>query len=112
MKPCPKQNLTADKKICNYRHSRAGRISNRWRIYFTTINLEPKIVKDVVLTMLILHKMLIRSPDSSNVYRPASLVDHVGENGNLIEGQWRKNITGDGILSTYFKHPEVNTKQK
>ena len=39
--------------------------------------------------------MLIRSPDSLNVYRSASLVDHVDENGNLTEGEWRKNITGD-----------------
>ena len=58
MKPYPQQNLTADRRIYNYRHSRARRISenlfgilaNIWRIYFTIINLEPKIVKDVVLT--------------------------------------------------------------
>ena len=56
------------------------------QIYFTIINLEPKIVKDVVLTTLILHNMLIRSPDSLDVYRPASTVDHVDENGNLTEG--------------------------
>ena len=34
------------------------------------INLEPKIVKDVVLTTLILHNMSIRNPESWNVYRP------------------------------------------
>ena len=32
------------------------------QIYFTIINLEPKIMKDVVLTTPILHNMLIRSP--------------------------------------------------
>ena len=50
MKPYPQQNLTADKKVYNYRHSRSRRISenlfgilaNRWRIFFTRINLEPK----------------------------------------------------------------------
>ena len=39
--------------------------------------------------------MLIRSPDSLNIYRSASLVDHAYENGNLTEGKWRKDITGD-----------------
>ena len=95
MIPYPQRSLTADKKIYNYRHSRARRISenlfgiraNRSRIYFIIINLEPKIVKDVVLTTLILHNMLIRSPESLNVYRPASLVDLVNENENLTEGE-------------------------
>ena len=39
--------------------------------------------------------MLIRIPDLLNVYRPASLMDHVDENGNLTEGEWRKYITRD-----------------
>ena len=38
------------------------------------------IIKDVVLTMLFLHTMLIRNSDSLNVYRRTSLVDHVGYN--------------------------------
>ena len=48
MKPYPKQNLTADKRIFNYRHSCAWRISerlfdiltNRWIIYFNLKNRE------------------------------------------------------------------------
>ena len=51
------------------------------------INLEPKIVKDVGLTTLILHNMLIKSPYSLNVYKPGSFVSHVDENGNLTEGK-------------------------
>ena len=122
MKSYQQQNLTADKRIYNNRHSRARRISenlfgilaNRWRIYFTIINLEPKIFKDVVLTTLILHHILIRSPDSLNVYRPASLVDHVDENGNLIQGEWRKDITGDTFypLQTPRKAHNAKTSAK
>ena len=60
MKPYLQQNLTADKRVYNYRHSRAIRISenlfgilaNRWRIFFTTINLEPKHVENIVLYAL------------------------------------------------------------
>ena len=47
------------------------------------------------LTKVIFHNMLIRSPDSLNVYRPSSLVDHVDENGNLTDVEQRKDITGD-----------------
>ena len=55
MKPYPQQNLTTDKRVYNYRHSRARRISenlfgilaNRWRFFFTTINLEPKHVENL-----------------------------------------------------------------
>ena len=61
MKPYPQQNSIAESRIYNYSHSRARRIlenllamlANRWRICFTIINLEPKIVKDVVLTKLL-----------------------------------------------------------
>ena len=55
MKPYPQQNLTADKRVYNYGYSRARRISenlfgilaNRWRFFFTTINLEPKHVENL-----------------------------------------------------------------
>ena len=62
MKPFPQQGLTREKRVYNYRHSKARRISenlfeilaNRWRVFFTIINLKTKYVKDVVLTALIL----------------------------------------------------------
>ena len=70
MNPYPQQNLTADKRVYNYRHSRARRISdnlfdiltNRQRIFFTIINLEPKHVENIVLYALALHNMLIKNP--------------------------------------------------
>ena len=67
-------------------------------------------VKDFVLTMLILHNMLIRSPDSLTVYRPASLMDHADENGNLPEGEWQKNITGDTCYPLQTPRSKHNAK--
>ena len=77
MKPYPQQNLTADKTVYNYRHSRARRIlenllgilAKRWRIFFITINLEPKHVENIVFSALALHNMLIKNP----TYRSGNL---------------------------------------
>ena len=73
MKPYPQQNLRADKRVYNYRHSRARRISenlfgilaNRWRFFFTTINLEPKHFENIGLCTLALHNMFIKKPSLS-----------------------------------------------
>ena len=78
MKRYPQQTLTVDKRVLKYRHSRARRISDnlfgisvsRWRIFFTTINLEPKHVKNIGLSVLALHERLIKNP----AYRPGKLV--------------------------------------
>ena len=91
MKPYPQQNLTVDKRVYNYRHSRARRISenlfgilaNRWRIFFTTINLEPKHVENIVLSALALHNMRIKNP----AYLPGNLADTLLEDGEALEGE-------------------------
>ena len=100
MKPYRQQSLTADKRVYNYRHSRARRISdnlfgiiaNRWRIFFTTINLEPKYV--IVLSALALHKMLIKNP----AYRPGNLADTLLEDDEVLEGEWRDNVVTDSFI--------------
>ena len=63
MKPFPQRNLTIEKRISNYRHSRARRISenkfgilaNHWRLFHTTIHLSPERATSVTLSVLILH---------------------------------------------------------
>ena len=76
MKPYPQQNLTLDKRIYNYRHSRARRISenlfgilaNRWRVYHTKILVHPDRMNSLILTTSALHNMLRKSPGSRNLY--------------------------------------------
>jgi len=34
--------------------------------------------------------MLIKSPNSANTYRPIPLADSILENGQVVEGEWRK----------------------
>ena len=104
MKPFPWQGSTGERRIYNYRHSRARRISenlfriltNRWRIFFTIINLEPKYV---IFTALILHNVLIKSSNSVNVYRPSSFANTILEDGEISEGEWRVNLIPDSIYS-------------
>ena len=70
VKPFPQRNLTIEKRIYNYRHSRARRISenmfgilaNRWRVFHTTMHLNPERATSVTLSALILHKYLLKSP--------------------------------------------------
>ena len=110
MKPYPQQNLTADKRVYNYRHSRARRISenlfgilaNRWRIFPTTINLKPKHVENIVLSALALHNMLIRNP----AYRSGNLADTLLENGEVLEEEWRDNVATDSF------HPLQNARSR
>ena len=105
MKPFPQQGLIPGKRIYNYRHNRARRISenlfgivaNRWRIYFTIINLDPKHVENIIFTTLILHNMLIKSSFSANVYRPAFFADTILENGEIVAGEWRDNQSNDSL---------------
>lgn len=66
MKPYSQNGLTADRRVYNYRHSRARRLSenlfgimaNRWRVFLTVLMLSPQSVENVVLTALILHNYL------------------------------------------------------
>ena len=71
MKPFPQQSLTGERGVYNYRHGRVQRmpenflviLANRWRIVFTTINFELKYVENIILAALMLHNMLIKSPN-------------------------------------------------
>ena len=112
MKPYPQQNLTADKRVYNYRHSRARRISenlfgilaNRWRIFFTTINIEPKHVENIVLPALALRNMLIKIP----AYRPRNLADTLLEDAEVLEGEWRDNVATDLFYPLQIPRSEHN----
>ena len=76
MKPYAKKDLDHFTRICNYRFSRAGRISENvfgivsglWRVFRTTIPLQPDKVRRITLGVLTLHNWLLRSKISSTVY--------------------------------------------
>ena len=95
MKPFPQRGLTDEKRVYNYRHSRARRISenlfgiisNRWRVLRAPILLAPESVKNIVMAILVLHNYL-RQSSSNGTYCPPGLTD-VEDSTGFAPGYWR-----------------------
>ncbi len=97
MKPYSKSRLTAKERIFNYRLSRArGRVENafgilacRFRVFLRDIELKTSTIDKVLWAACSLHNWLrLRNPQTF-----ISLVDKEHpETGELIPGQWRKEI--------------------
>ena len=66
VKPYSRRQLTREERIANYRISRGHRVvesafgilASRFRVLLTTIVQRPKLVRDIVLTCVVLHNML------------------------------------------------------
>ena len=101
MKPYPQ---TADKRIYNYRHSRARRISenvylaSRWRVFRTVLNLGPEKASVITTCALALHNFL-RKTNSRSVYSPPGLADCESVDGKLVKGSWRSESTPVAFLN-------------
>lgn len=99
LKPFNQRELTDERKIFNYRLSRARRVvenafgilANRFRIFHTSINLKLKTIDIVVMTCCALHNFLRRKYAST--YTPIGSLDDDNRNGlrtdasNLIDIQ-------------------------
>ena len=104
MKPFPQRNLTVERRIYNYRHSRARRISenmfgilaNRLRIFHTTMHLSPERATSITLSALVLHNFLLKS-QSKSVYCAPGLIDQEDTQGNVVAGSWRTENTAEGF---------------
>ena len=101
MKPYPQQDLDFERRICNYRFSRARRIvenvfrllANRWRIFRAPIPLQPNKVEIVTMATVALHNWLIKGP-SKYVYVPPRVIDTVNPaTGEIVLGSWRDDGT-------------------
>lgn len=118
MKPYPQANLTPEKRIYNYRHSRARRISenlfgilaNKWRIFLQPLRLSPEKARTITACALVLHNFL-RKSKSRNEYTPPGFVDSVTSTGESVRGSWRsENIENSlGVFSSSIV-PQVGRK--
>lgn len=101
MRPYPGRSLNEQKRIFNYRLSRARRtIENtfgifaaRWRIFRRTIYANPDVANRLVLATMCLHNFLKTKNDEKvplqQRYCSPQFADREME-GDLIEGEWRQ----------------------
>lgn len=97
LKPYAQKDLNSEKRIFNYRLSRArnvvenafGIISSRFRILHTPINMQPKNMSYVILAICVLHNFLRRR---CNAYISPTTVDSEDTDGcEKHQGDWRNN---------------------
>lgn len=97
LRPYPEKNLNYERRIFNYRLSRArnvsenafGLVSSRFRILHTSINMNPEKVKCILLAISALHNCL--SKRSSTYVTPSTYdKDNTSAVANAIQGEWRK----------------------
>lgn len=98
MRPFPGKFLCPEKRIFNYRLSRARRVventfgilATRWRIFRRPIIAKPEKVITITRAACCLHNFLQRgiSP-SDQMYCPPPFADHIDSSGNIVPGDWR-----------------------
>ena len=104
MKPYAKKNLSEGKRLFNYRLSRGRRtvenafgiMAQIFRIFFTTISVEPPYAKLITLTCCVLHNILRTM--SRDKYNPPGQADRVTEKGTIVDGIWRESPSSPFIL--------------
>lgn len=91
-------------RIFNYRLSRARRtientfgiMSSRWRILRRDLCCIPETAEDIVKAIVCLHNFLMVSEDDlaplERTYCPASMLDRERVDGDVIEGDWRREM--------------------
>lgn len=99
MRPYPKRSLVSDAhKVYNYRLSRGRRVienafgilTSRWRILRRRFKATDENVNRYVLACVALHNFLLTLNEEKTRYCPAKFVDTETWNGEVIDGEWRK----------------------
>lgn len=105
-KPYSQLGLTKQRRIYNYRLSRARRIvenaygilSNRFRVFMSPIGLSPEKVEMIVIACCTLHNFL-RSR-SNNTYTPPGSLDTESDVTHAVTlGQWRHGPQPQGLIA-------------
>lgn len=105
-KPYSQVGLTKEKRIYNYRLSRARRIAenalaNRFRIFMAPIPLVPEKVEIIVTACCSLHNFLRTQPEACAVYTPTGSLDSENPNTHkVVNGEWRQGERLQGLVPT------------
>lgn len=118
LKPYSSRALTHDKRIFNYRLSRARRVSenvfgilsNRFRLLLTNIYRSPDRAVDICRAVACLHNYLRR--ESATDYIGVGNVDIEDANHGITEGDWRRNVaTMTPLQPTRERNPTTEAKE-
>ena len=126
-KPCSRCQLTREETVANYRISRGRRVVEnsfgilvkRFRVLSTTMEQRPKVVRDIVLTCVVLHSML-RSYKVA-VDKPPTPADNTQPpQGDQGEERHQENFRNplreakhqQDLLKDYFNHVGMLTGQE
>ncbi|XP_069829041.1 uncharacterized protein [Dendropsophus ebraccatus] len=104
LKPFPQKTLNEQRRVYNYRLSRARRVvenafgimANRFRVFHTAINMKVDSIDKVVLACCVLHNYLRRH--NSAQYCPPTMIDN--DNSNTAE--WQQDSTALAPLEPYL----------
>jgi hypothetical protein len=120
MKPYSSRNLNDERRIFNYRLSRARRVvenafgilTSQWRVYRKPIALSLENSKKVVLATIILHNLLRSKSKTSNNYSPVNIIDREDiTTGEVQYGFWRQEeaygVQSLGQMATNFYSAEA-----
>lgn len=116
MKPYPHRNLELEKRIFNYRLSRARRVvenafgilAHRWRVFLTTIKMCPDKLTYVLFAACCLHNYLVEKNKST--YTAAADVENADH--TISEGMWRNDQRLTGLQSSPNHNPPRNAKDQ
>ena len=111
MKPYPHRNLVKEKRIYNYRLSRArkvvenafGILAHRWRVFLTKIKLSPDKVTNVILAACCLHNFMVEK----NKAGYAAAADLENSDHSVSRGSWRS----DAALTILQPTPSHNASR-
>ena len=113
MKPYPGKFLDQEKRIYNYRLSRARRtIENvfgilvaKFRIFKGPLKANPTHVENIIKAAVCLHNYL-RLTEGAR-YLPSGFVDCESNSGDIIPGDWRKEVD----ISTFIDLPKSKSNR-
>uniref|UniRef100_A0A336LXM2 CSON004584 protein n=1 Tax=Culicoides sonorensis TaxID=179676 RepID=A0A336LXM2_CULSO len=103
LKPFALRNLTGTQRVFNYRLSRARRIienvfgimSAVFRVLRAPILLGPEKACKITKTCAVLHNFLMKR--NRNVYAPSGTFDRCLEDGSIVSGSWRSDVTNSSF---------------
>ena len=106
-KPFSQVGLTPQRRIYNYRLSRARRVvenafgilANRFRIFKTPIPLSPEKVEVIVMACCCLHNYLRTQTSACGIYTPRGSLDYEDpQSHEVIPGAWRQAGAPQGLV--------------